>query len=116
MEIDYENNEGIELLRRIILQEDYLKTGNDDYSNEQLDQFGVLVDNIVEIALGNDFKSMDYITDKEEEIDNPNLERKKSAYQSTLTEKKKHIDLMKDYFETNDLNPLQAYLDRLFED
>lgn len=116
MELDYENNEGIELLRRIVLQEDYLKTGNDDYSDEQLEQFGVLVDNIVEIALGNDFKSMDYITDREKEIDNPNIERKQAAYQSTSAEKKKHINLMKDYFATNDLNPLQNYLDRLFED
>lgn len=71
--------------------------------------------NLVEIALGNDFTSIDYITDKKEEIDNPDPKRQKVIFETLSKKKKVHIDLMKDYFETNYLNPLQDYLDRLFE-
>ena len=71
--------------------------------------------NLVEIALGNDFTSIDYITDKKEEIDNPDPKRQKVIFETLSKKKKVHIDLMKDYFENNYLNPLQDYLDRLFE-
>ena len=114
MEIDIENDKGVRLFNHIIMEQDYLKTGNENYSNHQLDSIGVLRDNIIAIALGKDYTSMDYIAANKEDIDNPSLERKKKIYETTSQKEIINIDLLKAYFATRDLKPLQDYLDSLF--
>ena len=52
MEIDFENDEGLKLFDKILIEEEYIKTGVEDLFEEQLDRIGIMSDNIMEISLG----------------------------------------------------------------
>lgn len=115
MELDYEDDPGLELLARIIDQEHFLKTGREDSTESESQSQTVKMQNIIEIALGKDFTEMHYLTDNTYEVENPNVEKKKTVFLSTNKSEAKKIKLMKDYFATGDLKPLQDYLDELME-
>lgn len=115
MEIDYENDKGLELFAKILAQEHYLKTGKEEFTKEELEQEEILIFNIESLAAGEDYKNMDYITDRQQEIDNPDPKRQKAVFETLSQKKKVHINLLKNYYESGDLKPMQYYLDRLFE-
>lgn len=116
MEIDYENDAGLKLFDEIMIEEEFIKIGLDVLTKEQHDILGVRCDNIVEIALGKDFSFMVYMTDKVEETKVPNPERQKIIFETTSKMEVEKINLLKNYFETKEIKPLQDYWDNLFVD
>lgn len=115
MELDYENDPALEVLARIIDQEHFLKTAREDSTKDEIESQTVQMHNIIEIALDKDFTEMHYLTDNTDEVKNPNIEKKKTVFISTNKSEAKKIKLMKDYFATGDLKPLQDYLDELMK-
>lgn len=111
MELDYENDPGLELLARIIDQEHFFKTGREDSTKDEIEYQTVQMHNIIEIALDKDFTEMHYLTENTDEVKKPDIEKMKTVFLTTTKEEAKNIKLMKDYFATGDLKPLQDYLE-----
>ena len=114
MEIDYENDEGVQLFCDILVEEEFIKTGVENKSEEEIDRLQIKTDNILSIAAGHDFRKMVYMTDNLIEKDNPNPERQKTAFASTITNEVEKISIMKNYFATGDLKPLQEFWNNLY--
>lgn len=115
MELDYDNGPGLQLLEDILQMEEYKKNGNQDLTVEKLDEIAVKRDNILHVALENDFTFMVYMTDQEKETKVANPERQKVTFETTSNKEVEKVNLMKDYFATGNLKPLQDYLDNLLE-
>ena len=58
---------------------------------------------------------MVYMTDVEAETKVSNPQRQKDTFKSTFKKEAVKIKLMKDYFETGDLKPMEDYWDRLLK-
>lgn len=116
MKIDYENDEGVKLLIEIIVEEEAQKIDYADFSPEQKDMMDTKIENILVIAEGLSYESVAYMTDVEAEFESPNIERQKLVFETTSKNEASKIKLMRDYFATKDIKPLQDYWDGLFED
>lgn len=116
MEIDYENDYGVKLFIQIINEEENKKNNYQEFTKNQDLQINTKIENILSIAFGHNYKRIIYVTDNIVERDNPVPERQKLALETISKMEGAKISLMKDYFSTGDLKPLQDYLDKLLED
>jgi len=114
VENDYENDEGVKLLIEIIIEEEAKKADYADFSPEQEDMMDTKIENILVIAEGLTYESIVYMTDVEAEFEKPDEERQKIVFDTTSKNEASKIQLMKDYFATKDIKPLQDYWDGLF--
>lgn len=57
---------------------------------------------------------MNYMTDEVEKTNEPNAERRKIIFETTSKKEIEKINLLKNYFETKDIKPLQDYWDNLY--
>lgn len=115
MEKNYENDEGLNLFYSVMIKEENTRIGVDQLTKIQYDILGIRCDNIVEIALGKDYKTMNYMTDEVEKTNEPNTERRKIIFETTSKKEIEKITLLKNYFETKDIKPLQDYWDNIFD-
>lgn len=116
MSIDYQNDEGVQLLVEIVIEEEARKIDYADFSPEQEDMMDTKIENILVIAEGLTYEDIVYMTDVKAEFTNPDSERQKLVYETTSKNEASKIQLMKDYFATKDIKPLQEYWDGLLED
>lgn len=113
MDIDYENDEGVKLFIQIVDYEERKKNNNQEFSDNQNLQVDTKIENILIIAFGLNYKRIVYITDDEIEKDNADPERQKIAFETISKREVQKIIMMKDYFSTKNLKPLQDYWDAL---
>lgn len=116
MEFDFQNDEGVSLLYDILIKEEQTKTGSDNFTRQQLHGIDVKAINITAISQGKDFNHVNYMVESNEDskiAPEINIDRLKLIYETTSKKESSKIKLMKDYFATGDLKPLQYYLDKL---
>ena len=115
MEFDFDNDKGIELLSEIITKEN-LKNSSEP-SEDEIETLDVLFDNILHIAMGHGYETMQYFADAYDRHEAKKMKvdpvKQKLVYETTLKKQALYIKLLKDYFETNDLKPMQEYLTQL---
>lgn len=115
MEIDFDNDQGLKLFDEIMIEEEFIKTGLDTFTKVQHDVLDIKIDNILNIAAGKDYSNMNYRTDIVGKLPAPNPEKQKNIFETTSKTQAEKINLMKSYFSTKELKPLQDYLDKLLE-
>lgn len=116
MNVNYGNDRGVKLLLEIIVEEEAQKVDYADFSPDQEDMMDTKIENILVIAEGLTYESIVYMTDVESEFEKPDVERQKIVFDTTSKNEASKIHLMKDYFATKDIKPLQEYWDGLFKD
>ena len=82
MSIDYQNDEGVQLLVEIVIEEEAREIDDADFSPKQEDMMDSKIENILVIAEGLTYENTFYMTDVEAEFKSPNSERQKVAYET----------------------------------
>lgn len=114
MKLEDKHYKGLKLLSQIILEEKNAAINNRPLSKMEEKGVEFTLGNIVSISCGDGEGSMEFITDSQEEVDDP-TKRNKDVFAAISKKYDNLIAIFTKYLTDLDHKPLQKYLENLLK-